>query len=155
MGFFSGLKKVFNPGGAAISKIVGNGKDYKGILDYAMDDQKTPAGAPPTPFDPGNRTGSTINGQSGVAQPAQQLGWTNGGYQYHNSPFNQSPPIQGPPMSFGGIGQQPSRSTAMGLQPPQNGGSMPPTGAQPAAQPTRMPGIQQQEALINSLRARV
>jgi hypothetical protein len=160
MGFFSGLKKVFNPGGAAISKIVGNGKDYKGILDYAMDDNKTPAGAPPTPFDPGNRTGSTINGQSGVAQPSMQLGWTNGGYQYHNSPFNKSPPVQGPPMSFGGVGQMPPQQQAMGmggprpgLQPPPNGGSMREPGAQPMP-PTRGVQIPEQAALINSLRAR-
>lgn len=123
MGFFSGLKKVFNPGGAVVSKVIGNGKDYKGLLDYAMDDQKTPPGQPATPFDPGQRTGASINGQSGVPQPAMRLGWTNGGYQYHNSPFNQSqgqpPAPQGPPMSFGG-----------GLQQPPSGGSMPPSGAQ-------------------------
>lgn len=146
MGFFSGLKKVFNPGGVVVSKVVGDGHDYKGLLDYAMNGKKNGAAAGAQPFDPGQRTGATINGQSGVAQPSMQLGWTNGGYNYHNSPFNQSPQIPSPPMSFGGTGQPPPRSTAMGmqpslgggLQPAPRGGSMPPAGAQPPQGPPTM-----------------
>lgn len=89
-----------------------------------------PAG-PSAPFDPGDRVGATINGQSGVEQPAMRLGWTNNGRTYANSPFNGVNPTyyQQPqaPMSFGG----------QGLPSGPSGGNMPPAGAQtPQGPPT-------------------
>lgn len=149
MSIFSKLKKAVNPGGAIVSAIAGNGKNYIGPLDYAMDSNKTPKPPPPIPFDPGQRVGASINGQSGVDQPSMRLGWTNGGYQYHNSPFNMGggapppprphdapgipPAPTGPAMSFGG-GMGMSGPKPM-LQPAPNGASMPPAGA-PAGQGT-------------------
>lgn len=129
MSIFSKLKKAANPGGAIVSAFAGNGKNYIGPLDYLMDKDKAPKAPPQTPFDPGQRVGASINGQSGVAQPAMRLGWTNGGYTYHNSPFNgaQGQYFQQPqsPMSFGG--------NSLPAQP--SGGSMPSAGApaQPSA----------------------
>lgn len=135
MSFFGGLKKVFNPGGAVVSKVIGDGHDYQGILDYAMKGKKNAqnGAVPPTPFDPGQRTGSSINGQSGVPQPAMRLGWTNGGYNYANSPFNGQSPTPANPMSMAPpqTGIAPPQPP---LQGPQNPGSMPPAGAQPPNQ---------------------
>lgn len=169
MGIFSKLKKAMNPGGAIMGAVAGNGKNYIGPLDYAMDKNKTPPPTPAAPFDPGQRVGSQINGQSGVAQPSMNLGWTNGGYQYHNSPFNQTsqPP---PPMSFGG-GQPatPGVGGASGigaggmggsmqpgppLQGPQPGASMPSAGAQPPMPTGGSFRIPEQAALIAGLRGR-
>src|SRR5262245_44048460 len=116
MGFFSKLKKIANPGGAAIGMLAGNGKNYLGPADYLLDKDKAPKPLPATPFDPGQRVGASINGQSGVAQPALRLGWTNGGYTYHNSPFNNSPP-----MSFGG---SPSMGGASGIGAGGMGGAL-------------------------------
>lgn len=133
MGIFSGLKKVFNPGGAIVSKVINDGRDYQGVLDYAMNGQeqaKKNADAqkaqqtqytPKSPYTPA---------PGGVSRyPAMRLGWTNGGYTYANSPFNmpQQPMSFAPPMGMSGPGPV--------LQPGPSGGSMPPTGAQP---PTRM-----------------
>lgn len=143
MGIFSKLKKALNPGGAIVSAVAGNGKNYIGPLDYAMDKDKTPKPEPAAPFDPGERTGSSINGQSGVNQPSMRLGWTNGGYTYHNSPFNQSAP-----MSFGGPQQPP-------LQGPPGGASMPPAGAQPPqGPPTMQPQMNPQMVQAMMLRNR-
>lgn len=128
MGFFSKLKKL-SLGGQAAKKITGSQKDYGGFLQGVMDTPKPPT---PIPFDPGSRVGSSINGQSGVDQPAMRLGWTNGGYDYANSPFNGQPPTPANPMSFGGGGgQQMGMSGPQQMLPPQgNPGSMPPAGAQ-------------------------
>lgn len=150
MGFFSKLKKIANPGGTAVGMLAGNNKSYIGPADFLLDKNKTPPPAPPVPFDPGQRIGSSINGQSGVDQPAMRLGWTNGGYNYHNSPFNNMPPTPvtppSKPMSFG---PSPAMGGASGigasggggmLQPPPMGGSMPPAGAQaPQSPPTAAP----------------
>jgi hypothetical protein len=146
MGIFSKLKKIANPGGTAIGMLAGNNKNYIGPADYLVDKDKAPKGPAPTPFDPGQRVGSSINGQSGVDQPSMRLGWTNGGYNYHNSPFNMGggmprphdapmpqpmPQQPAPPMSFGGGGQTGMGASGPGamLQVPENGGSMPSAGA--------------------------
>lgn len=143
MGLFSKLKKVLNPGGTAVGMLAGNNKDYIGPADFLLDQNKTPKPPAPVPFDPGQRVGASINGQSGVAQPSMNLGWTNGGYNYHNSPFNQQP--KAPPMSFGGPTPAGGGASGIGasgaggmmmpspLPPQASGGSMPPAGA-PAPQ---------------------
>lgn len=168
MGFFSKLKKI-SLGGQVAKKLTGSQKDYGGLLEGMMDTPKPQAAVP---FDPGQRTGSTINGQSGAPQPSMNLGWTNGGYQYANSPFNQGgkAPQPAPPMSFGG-GQpmSPGMGGASGvgaggmggamqpgppLQGPQPGASMPPAGAQPPMPTGGSFRIPEQAALIAGLRGR-
>jgi len=147
MGFFKSLKKVFNPGGAIVSKVVGDGGDYKGVLDYAMNGQKQAEknqAAQKAAQQSQYTQKPMFSPDPGLNPQAMQLGWTNGGYQYHNSPFNGSPPIGGPPMSFGGGGGQ-------GLPPGPQGGSMPPAGA-PLGQPTKQFRNPEQEALIAGLR---
>lgn len=174
MGFFSGLGKLVrnigDPGGSIIYKATGGKGSRPNTLKSGFDPVAQPP-LPPTPpaFDPGQRTGSTINGQSGVPQPAHRLGWTNGGYQYANSPFNGQPPTPAPPMSFGGGGQPPpqmgpGQMTPNGprgmlpfqpstpLQAPPGGGSMPPAGAPPMPTGNGRIGIPEQQALIAGLR---
>lgn len=166
MSFFGKIGKVFrdigDPGGTIIHKATGGTGSRPNNLKSAFD----PVGQPPLPptppgFDPGQRPGASIGGQSGVPMPAQRLGWTNGGYNYHNSPFNGQPPTPAPPMSFGG--QQPTTNPSLmtpngpggfqmsnPLQGPQNPGTMPPAGAPPM--PTGRVGIPEQQALIAGLR---
>lgn len=140
-----------NPGGALVTKAMNNGKTYQGPIGAIA----SPAGpAEPNPgFDPGQRVGSTINGQSGVDQPAQRLGWTNGGYTYHNSPFNGQPVAPANPMSFappqnaGGAPQQM-------LPPPNGGGSMPPTGAPPPQSGTPTMHIPQNPQIMQAMMLR-
>jgi hypothetical protein len=165
MGFFSSLKKVFNPGGAVVSKVINDGRDYQGLLDYGMhgqDQAKKNQDAQKQAQKDQYTQKPMFSPDPGLNPQAQQLGWTNGGYNYHNSPFNQPQPTPfgqpagpggggGPPMSFGGVGQPPPRNQAMGLQPPMQGGSMPPAGA-PIGQPTKQFRIPEQEALIAGLR---
>lgn len=114
MGFFSGLKKVFNPGGAVLSKVINDGRDYQGVLDYAMNGQKqaeknqaAQKAAQQSMYNPK----PAFSPDPGLNPQAMKLGWTSGGYRYNNNPF-----------SLGG-----------GQQLPQlpSGGSMPPAGAQP------------------------
>lgn len=124
MGIFSKLKKVFNPGGTVLSKVIGDGNRYEGVLDYAMKGadnakkaqaaQQAGSGFAPKPL---------FSPDPGLNPQAVKLGWTSGGYRYNNNPF-----AQGPPMAFGG-GAPP-------LQPPPQGGSMPAAGAQPSGPPT-------------------
>lgn len=67
------------------------------------------------------------NGVTGY--PATRLGWTNGGYNFNNSPWNGQPITPANPMSF-----------APPLQGQPNGGTIPAAGAQPPPQgppPTR------------------
>lgn len=167
MGIFSKLGKIVrdigDPGGTIIHKATGGG-ERPNTFKSGFDPVAQPKFPAATPFDPGNRTGATINGQSGVPQPAMRLGWTNGGYNYNNSPFNGQPVTPAPPMSFGGGGPAPTQNPSlMGpngprgfpqmsppLQGPPGGGSMPPSGA--PSQPTRGIGIPEQQALIAGLR---
>lgn len=149
MGIFSKLKKALNPGGAVVSAFAGNGKNYIGPADYLMDKDKAPKAPPQAPFDPGQRTGASINGQSGVAQPSMRLGWTNGGYNYANSPFNGQPVSPANPMSFAppqnagaGMGGPPR----MQLPTPPVGGSMQAAGAQAPQGPPTAPNPQMIQA---------
>lgn len=142
MGFFSSLKKVFNPGGAVVSKVINDGHDYQGIVDYGMNgaknaksNQDAEKAAQKDQYSPK----PVFSPDPGLNPQARNLGWTNGGYQYHNSPFNKSPS-----MSFGGGQVPPSQSPMgmgapqpqMGLQSPQQGGMVPGAGAPPQGQPT-------------------
>ncbi len=144
MGFFSGLKKVFNPGGVVVSKVVNDGKDYKGVLDYAMNGQKqaekNQAAQKQAQKDQYTQK-PAFSPDPGLNPQARQLGWTNGGYEYHNSPFSTTQPMsfggqgggqppQAPPMSMGAPPPQ------MGLQQPPQGGMVPGAGAPPQGQPT-------------------
>lgn len=157
MSFLKSLKKL-SLGGLVAQKLTGSKENQGGFLLGLMD----PKYDKPidNKFDPGARPGASINGQSGVDQPPQRLGWTNNGRQYANSPFNNanpsyySPPPAGgppgggsgvPPMSFGpgssamtASGPQGMQMGGMtGLQPPpgpgtfQGAGAPPPTGADP------------------------
>lgn len=161
MGFFSKLKKI-SLGGQVAKKLTGSQKDYGGFLEGMMATPKPPE---TTPFDPGSRTGATINGQSGVDQPSMRLGWTNGGYQYHNSPFNmQSPAMRphdaptpqpmpqqpAPPMAFGGGGNTGMGMSGPGamLQGPSPSGSMPPAGAQAPQGPPTAPNPEMIRAIM-------
>lgn len=160
MGIFSKLKKL-SLGGQVAKKLTGSQKDYGGLLEGMMD---TPKPQQATPFDPGSRTGSSINGQSGVSQPSMHLGWTNGGYNYHNSPFNgQSQPPANPmsfaPPSNAGAPQPPMGMSGPGpqmsmggpspmLQAPPMGGSMPPAGAQAPQGPPTAPNPQMIRAMM-------
>lgn len=170
-----GLKKVHkilrDPGGALVHKATTGTWDRPSSLKYAtqpwLNEEKPPG---PEPFDPKNRPGSTINGQSGTAQLPIRLGWTNNGRMYANSPFNganpkyyTSPPN---PMSFGGSSMGPSgpQQMQMGPPPPQmapplqappSGGITPPAGAPPPTSPNNgmvLPEFNQ--ALIAGLRGR-
>lgn len=163
MGFFSKLKKVFNPGGAIVSKVINDGNDYKGVLDYAMNGadnakkkQQAEADALRNQYSGGK---PVFHADPGLNPQAVKLGWTNGGYRYHNSSLPQNGQ-QAPPMSFGGGGAQmgmsgpqqmqmgppPQQMSGMGgmasgavgraLQGAGGGGSMPPAGAQPSGPPT-------------------
>lgn len=134
MGFFSKLKKVFNPGGVIVSKVVNDGNDYKGVVDYAMNGSKNAKKA----ADAQKAGQQTLYGRP-VVDPNMsfspiKLGWTNGGYKYHNaSPMN----IPEQPMSFGGGNAQMGMSGPQQmLQSPQTGGMVPPAGAQPSGPPT-------------------
>lgn len=119
MGFFSKLKKVFNPGGAIVSKVIGDGHDYQGVLDYAMNGKKN---AEKDQAAAKEQQQSEMNPRRvftpdpGLNPQAMRLGWTNGGYRYHNSPFTNGSQMPAPapqqmqtpqapqaaPMSFGG-----------------------------------------------------
>lgn len=177
MSFLSSLKKL-SLGGLVAQKLTGSkdnqGSFALGVLDPHYDKPKD------NKFDPGTRIGSSINGQSGVDQPSQRLGWTNGGYTYHNSPFNGG----GSPMSFappprmgvpnpstgapfqggGGAPQTPpqiggsamgaSGPQQMGLPPGGGGGSMPPAGAPPQGQPTMQTPVNPQMLQAMMLRQR-
>lgn len=157
MSFLSSLKKL-SLGGLVAQKLTGADKN-SGSFALGVMDPHLPKKPEAVPFDPGSRIGSSINGQSGVDQPSQRLGWTNGGYTYHNSPFNGggSPmsfappprmgvpnpstgaPFQGggaPPPQMGGSAMTASGPQQMGLPPQGQGGSMPPAGAPPQGQPT-------------------
>lgn len=149
MGFFKKLKKL-SLGGLVAQKLTGSkensGSFALGVLDPKYDKPVE------NKFDPGARPGTSINGQSGVDQMPQRLGWTNNGRLYSNSPFNGAnpsyynqkpptpPPQQAPPMSFGGGGGMagggapPGSNPAMGMGPPLRipspGGTMPGAGAQ-------------------------
>lgn len=87
------------------------------------------------------------NGISGY--PAMRLGWTNGGYNFNNSPWNGQPITPANPMSM-----------APPLQAGGGSGTVPGAGAQPPQQqpvagppPTRF-AVPEQEALIRGLRGR-
>lgn len=119
MGLFSKVKKVFNPGGAIVSKVINDGHDYQGILDYGMNGadnakknqeaqkQQQQAGYSPKPM---------FSPDPGLNPQARSLGWTSGGYRYNNNPFAQPAAQQAPPMSFGGGGGTPQLPPA----PPQS-----------------------------------
>lgn len=156
MGFFSDLKKLSLGGqiGGALT-----GRKNEGSFGMAvLKGPKKPK--PPEPFNPNNRVGATIGGESGVDQPALRLGWTNGGYTYNNSPFNagmakpSAMPTGGPAMGFGGPQQQLPGPQQMpvgmaGPQPmPIKGGVMPMSG------PKMDPRIAQQQMVAQMLRAR-
>jgi hypothetical protein len=153
-----------NPGGALTTKLMNNGKTYQGPLG-ALANPYGPAPQNPNsdPSDPNSPNYNPINqykpppdGQ--FSGPAMRLGWTNGGYNFKNSPWNGQPITPANPMSFS---PQPAAGgnygmTASGpqqLQPGGNPGSMPPAGAQPSGPPTRGGiGVPEQEALIAGLR---
>jgi hypothetical protein len=142
MGFFSKLKKVFNPGGAILSSYIGDGKDYRDPFEYMMKggaqakknqqaqldaqaaQRQGMARAPYTPA-PGGVT----------SYPSLRLGGSTGGYNYTNNPFSFAPPSGG-----GGQGMGMSGPQQMQMGPPLSsgppGGSMPPAGAPPQGQPT-------------------
>lgn len=141
MGFFSKVRKVFNPGGAVVSKIVNDGRDYQGVLDYAMNGQKQAQKNQDAQKQAQKDQYASLvkpayspapNGQT--SYPALRLGWTNGGYNYANSPFNGMAPTQAPPqpMSFAPAqGTMTASGPQQMLPPAPNGGSMPGAGAQP------------------------
>lgn len=143
MGLFKGLKKVFNPGGAVISKVIGDGRDYQGVLDYAMHGQdqakknQEAQKALQTPYTPKPPYSPAPGGVS--SYPAMRLGWTNGGYNYSNSPFNS--PQQ--PMSFAPMnrGIMTPSGPQMMLPSPSPNGNMPPAGAQPMPTAPRDPRV--------------
>lgn len=167
MGFFSKLKKVFNPGGAILSSYVGDGYDYRDPFEYAMKGGKNAAKnqaalqaqqaaqrqsmakAPYTPA-PGGIS----------SYPTLKLGGSTGGYNYAKNPFSGQTPgfsMGGPMMS----GQRPGFSMGMSgpqqmqLPPQPTGGSMQPAGAPtPQGQPTgQVPD--QMSALISRLRGNI
>lgn len=118
------MQWLTNPGGAIVTKAMNNGRTYQG-----------PLGALANPYGPAPE--NPDSGQSGAYTPPQgsintdpvRLGWTNGGYNYANSPWNGQPPTPANPMSFA----PPQMS---GLPGQQSGGTIPPTGAQPNPPPT-------------------
>lgn len=160
-----GLKKFHkiarDPGGALIHKATTGTWERPSSLKYATQpwlNEEQPPG--PEPFDPGNKPGSTINGQAGVDQLPIRLGWTNNGRMYANSPFNGAnpqyftPPSN--PMSFGGGSVGASGPQQMSLQPPPGSGTLPPAGAQPpqAAPTTQVPstGLPHQVGMAHMIR---
>lgn len=179
MGFFSDLTNL-SLGGQIGKSLTGRDKSTGSLAWDLAKGPKKPK--PPEPFNPANRIGATIGGKSGVDQPAQRLGWTNGGYTYANSPWNKEPagagmqtpmppPNKAPAMGFGGppTGVMSSPKTPpmqMPMQPPQGGPPMgmpqgPPRMAQPMPQgPQTMgmppqgmdPRMMQQMMVANQLR---
>lgn len=122
MGFFSDLGKSL--GSLSLSNQLvsaATGKKAKGSASQTLLFGKKEKPAQPAPFQPQNRIGATINGRSGPQDlPALRLGWTNGGYTYNNSPFNQQP------MSFGGGATPPPAPVGGGSSPPPSTGVAPP-----------------------------
>src|SRR5688572_25136908 len=126
MGFFSKLKKVFNPGGAIVSKVINDGNDYQGVLDYAMNGSKNAKKAQEAQAEALRQKNSSsgkplFSPDPGLNPQINRLGWTSGGYNYAKSPVGN--PSGGAPMSFGGGGAQMGMSgpqqMQMGSQTPQ------------------------------------
>jgi hypothetical protein len=128
MGFFSKLKKVFNPGGAILSSYVGDGHDYRDPFEYAMKGGKNAKANQQAQLDAqaAQRQGMTkapyTPAPGGVnSYPATRLGSSSGGYTYANNPFGggggSAPPPT--PMSFGGGGAGITASGPQQMQMPQ------------------------------------
>lgn len=123
---------IEDPGGAIIHKVATGSTDRgantaaNNLMPWAPNhetlNQATPQSEPYNPvndYQPNAPYGD---------RPAMRLGWTNGGYNYANSPWNGQAPTPANPMSFAPP-QQPQ------LQPGGAPGSMPAAGAQQPQQP--------------------
>jgi len=120
MGFFSDLGKL-SLSNQLVSGLTGKKSKNNAAETLLFGKKVKPKG--PEPFNPMNRVGASINGQMGVDQPAQKLGWTNGGYTYNNSGWNPGAQPPTPP---------PQAPVPTGMGPPQQG--IPGPGANPQQQ---------------------